>query len=110
MVSANSLPRTPPVCRPSAIDPANGPNPTAMTQIRTQTSSGMARNRFRIMRAVQKIASPRILRLQDRSSDSCRAARRRVAGSASSRPSTAPEAVPITEMLMVWSASPPTSR
>jgi hypothetical protein len=46
ITSEKSLPRTPPVWKPSASAPANGPRPTAKMKMRAQKSSGMERSRL----------------------------------------------------------------
>lgn len=46
ITSEKSLPRTPPVWKPNASAPANGPSPTARIKISAQNSSGMERSKL----------------------------------------------------------------
>lgn len=46
ITSEKSLPRTPPVWKPSASTPANGPRPTARMKMSAQKSSGIERSRL----------------------------------------------------------------
>ena len=53
MVSLSSLPSTPPVWMPSASMPANGPSPTAVTNMSAKTNSLTARSTSMIRRAAK---------------------------------------------------------